>query len=209
MGGIGSGQWTRWSNQTTVESLNRIDMATLKKMGIVGKVKQGSLEWKRGKDPAVSIRFKSTENSLTLNYNFRSSNTAEWQSVEQRIALEATPCHFGGTRYWFVCTGCGARSRVLFINGKYFLCRDCNKLAYSSQNERAYDRAIRRHNKLKARITDQHGTIQRPKGMHYKTYCRLSYSCIVTQSRINELFTKMYLSIYDDRLEKWLKANPE
>lgn len=54
--------------------------------------------------------------------------------------LTATPCHYGGRRWWFVCPlsrdgeACGKRVGTLYRAGKYFGCRHCHQLAYKSQN---------------------------------------------------------------------------
>lgn len=61
------------------------------------------------------------------------------QELDYRIALTTTPCNFGGERFWFVCPlmrlgqQCGRRVGVLYRVDKYFACRTCNQLAYSSQ----------------------------------------------------------------------------
>lgn len=53
---------------------------------------------------------------------------------EQKIPLTTTPCHYGGNRFWFLCT-CGRRVGALYLGNNLFACRHCYNLTYSSRNE--------------------------------------------------------------------------
>jgi len=94
------------------------------------------------------------------------------------VALDWTPCGFGGKRAWWRCpvVGCGRRVAVLH-GGRVFACRQCNHLAYASQREADDDRATRRADKLRNRLGwvpgILHGDGDKPKGMHWRTYWRL------------------------------------
>ena len=56
------------------------------------------------------------------------------------IFLLRTPCHYGGSRAWLSCPGCGRRrAKLHFCNGNVS-CRDCHGLAYKSQLEASADR---------------------------------------------------------------------
>lgn len=78
-------------------------------------------------------------NQVRLQYVHYNSWSGRHQELDYRIALTATPCSFGGTRFWFVCPlvrlghQCGRRVGVLYRVDKYFACRTCNRLAYASQ----------------------------------------------------------------------------
>jgi len=52
----------------------------------------------------------------------------------QTVNLEQTPAHFGGSRVWFLCPGCGRRSGRLYLppRAASFLCRLCHDLTYES-----------------------------------------------------------------------------
>lgn len=54
--------------------------------------------------------------------------------VEQEIHLERTIPHYGGIRWWFICTECGARVARLHKPPleNYFWCRRCHDLTYES-----------------------------------------------------------------------------
>ena len=51
------------------------------------------------------------------------------------LALEWTPCNFGGERPWFICPGegCGRRVAILYGPTLPLLCRQCRGLVYASQ----------------------------------------------------------------------------
>jgi hypothetical protein len=93
------------------------------------------------------------------------------------------PCRFGGVRPYFVCPGvvsgiiCRRRVAKLYGAGAHFLCRHCYRLAYASQREDRYDRALRRANSIRVRLGGEPGMASqfpaRPKGMHQQTYERL------------------------------------
>jgi hypothetical protein len=71
---------------------------------------------------------------------------------------------------------CGRRITKLHLSVRYFLCRHCNKLAYASQFEQPWQRALRKSNKLKQRLdidVDGEPLLDKPKGMWVRTYGNL------------------------------------
>jgi len=120
--------------------------------------------------------------ALLLSYRIQRYGE-EWRSVEQPTPIVWMPCRFRGARPYFVCPGvvngiaCGRRVAKLYGAGTYFLCRHCYRLAYTSQREDRYDRALRRANNIRMRLGGEPGTASafpaRPKGMHRDTYERL------------------------------------
>jgi hypothetical protein len=88
----------------------------------------------------------------------------------QRVAILTTPCHYGGTRPWLACPRCSRRVAVIYLRRGLFLCRHCNRVAYTSQSEDAIGRSWRRQGKLEARLGEHW---RRPKGMHRATRQRL------------------------------------
>ena len=55
---------------------------------------------------------------------------------DYKVSLVATPCSFGGVRYWFICPDCFKRVGGLYLAPSkcYFKCRKCNNLTYHSRN---------------------------------------------------------------------------
>jgi hypothetical protein len=101
------------------------------------------------------------------------------EDVKEPVPLEWTPCNFGGERPWFVCPGdrCGRRVAILYGPGKYFLCRNRYDLRYESQREDKKNRALRRAQKIRTRLSGSANMMEpfpdKPKGMHHDTYMRL------------------------------------
>lgn len=128
------------------------------------------------------LEFRRDGNALVLSYRVRRQGE-EWEDVEQPTPIVWMPCRFGGSRPYFVCPGivsgiaCGRKVAKLYGAGTYFLCRHCYRLAYASQREDRYDRALRRANNIRVRLGGEPGTAAlfpaRPKGMRHETYERL------------------------------------
>lgn len=114
--------------------------------------------------------------ALVLSYQSRDSH-GPWQPVRQAITLAYTPCHYGGSKPWFLCPQCGRRVAVLVLGGQFFLCRHCYHLPYASQCETPLDRGYRKvrkiHEKVGANLNLTAPIRNKPKGMHWRTFERL------------------------------------
>jgi len=89
----------------------------------------------------------------------------------QTIELGWSPCYFGGKRPWFLCPCCYRRCAKLldyYENG--LRCRRCYGAGYAVENDTPEWRLRRRIEKLENRLADG---LDRPKGMHRRTYERL------------------------------------
>ena len=177
MGGQGSGPGSRWNSKKTTESQDRIDIRLLKKWGhLNGSTYFGSWSWSCGGNPTGSINYRVDSERIVLSYRHRVSG-GEWESVEQTIRFDRTPCRYGGHRYWFFCPRCSRRVAVLYGAGKYFLCRHCYDLTYSSQQENLSDRLMRKSRKIRKQLGGGNSLLDpfpfKPKNMHWKTYYRL------------------------------------
>ena len=149
-------------------------------------VSGNSLTWrwlKNGQEVA-SIGIRVGSHDMVLSYRWNSSGEA----VEQRVQMETSPCHLGGRRHWFTCPRCSKRVAVLYAPGRYFACRRCGGLGYTTQKEGAGDRAATKADKIRKRLGWEDGILNgggcKPKGMHWKTYYRLTnlHDGLVNQS---------------------------
>ena len=84
----------------------------------------------------------------------------------------------------------------LQLLGRYFLCRHCNALAYASQYEQPWQRALRRANKLKQRLGVDVGIAEpfpdKPKGMWVRTYACLLDEILQAEILANEAQTNRF-----------------
>ncbi|MEN8133639.1 MAG: hypothetical protein ABFS45_26435, partial [Pseudomonadota bacterium] len=133
--------------------------------------------WSCNGEPAGSIGLRAENGRIVLDYSYQ-LNGGEREHVECPVQLSDTSCNYGGSRSWFLCPirGCGRRVAILYQLGKYFGCRHCGDLAYSSQQEREYDRMMRKSRKSIKRLGGNlHDDVypNKPKHMHWKTYDRL------------------------------------
>lgn len=174
MGGLGSGNRYRVSSKALAEECCSIDVRQLHQWGYPDPWQRISLKWNNGS----SIGIKTKPGAIELFYTV-SSNEQQGEDVRIEVLLAWTPCNYGGKRPWFICPGkgCGKRVAKLYLDSKYFLCRHCHDLAYSSQrrsrSSRLLDKAQKIYRKLGADICDDLSATPKPKGMHWRTYERL------------------------------------
>lgn len=147
-----------------------------------GRLRAGEqFSWRCG-ERTGTINVRVEADAVVLTYRVRSLLAAKWKPIEQRLPLTWTPCHFGGTRPWFVCSVwangryCGRRVGVLYLAGELFACRYCHGLAYESQQYNSVGWSISRSQKIRIRLggsPDPFGPIpERPRGMWSRTYER-------------------------------------
>ena len=166
----------RWSSKNTTSSFRGLDVRWLLRRGHLQPGRRFSLQWTRNDEPNGSIGGHTEMDRIVLSYSQRERGEA-WQPVEYPVWLDWTPCHYGGQRVWFLCParGCGRRVAVLY-GGVVFACRYCLQLAYESQREQPYQRALSRAQKIYIRLgrtSSMDSVPGKPKGMHWRTYRRL------------------------------------
>lgn len=176
MGGYGSG---RKFGADCTEDFRSIDIRRWQRDGHIVLGRYFDVEWKRNGEKIAAISVKIENEQIRLTY-FYQKYGGEWENLDYPVRLQTTACHYGGIRYWFTCpaANCGRRIVKLYSGGKIFACRHCYKLAYKSQRETPGDRAIRKADKLRDKLNWDPGILNscgwKPKGMHWKTYYRLT-----------------------------------
>lgn len=194
MGGVGSGTWCRWSKRKTLEECHRIDVRFMYKRGLLKEGMAGSLSWTTRGEPSGSISYRSYDGSLLLSYLLTSGDSKPEQ-INDQIQVEWTPCNYGGRRPWFRCPSCIRRVMVLARQGRMFRCRKCQQLSYGSQTEMRADRLIRKARKIRALVgaSDdlQEPIWRKPKGMHRKTFDRLSQKDRIISAKIDSFVARL------------------
>jgi hypothetical protein len=156
-----------------------------------------SSSWTRGGEPSARINVRTEPNAVVLSYRSRNRGASEWKSIEQRVPIAWTTCHFGGQRPWFVCSiysnvrYCGRRAAVLYGAGELFACRRCWGLAYESQQETPMRRGVFKAQKIRMRLGGSVNLFEpfpgKPKRMHWRTYLRLRARAEAAEDHSNEL----------------------
>ena len=200
MGGIGSGRHWRYSNKITTDEMLPLDVRRLQRDKLLSAGKRFEWVWSKNDEPIGKIQITAQENAVTLDYRFQERD-GDWESLSYEVVLLSQPCHFKGERRWFACPtrGCGRRVAILY-GGRVFACRKCHQLVYPSQREAVYQRAQRKAESLRKRLGwppgyDSCGS--KPKGMHWKTFDRLTHE-IEKQERISDLgFAELMFEKYE------------
>jgi hypothetical protein len=193
MGGFGSGnrRYGQCSKRTT-DDMRGLDVRTLHRGDWLKPGAWGQWTWTCNGERSAWIEFRATTDGVVLSYRQRQPG-GDWRDMEYLVRVEWTPCHYGGTRPWWLCpaAGCGRRVALLF-GGAFFACRHCHRLAYASTRESEQDRAMRRADTLRKRLGWEHGILNgsggKPKGMHWRTYFRLHQA---VNDRMEAAFTHM------------------
>lgn len=179
MGGPGSGErWDRSARNLTDLCL-QIDVRRLQREGLLTPARVFGWKWTAGPETVGAIEVRVGGDQIHLVYRHRDGDGDEWQATNYPVRLEWTPCHFGGSRPWFLCpaAGCGRRVAILYC-GPIFACRHCHRLVYRCQRESPYDRAARRADKICGRLGWLPGLCNakggKKKGMHWRTFKRLT-----------------------------------
>ncbi|MCG2777913.1 MAG: hypothetical protein L6406_19770 [Desulfobacterales bacterium] len=145
MGGYGSGRSWGFSKKNTVEDCRNLDINRWMREGIVkpNTHRFGVWAWYRDKKKVASIGYESdcdgNSGYIRLFYTWNKT-----EKVDYQVPLVTTRPHFGGLRWWFICPilGCSRRAGKLYSppGRKYFGCRECYDLTYTScQDSHKFD----------------------------------------------------------------------
>ena len=175
MGGLGSGRYGGWP---TVESSLTLDLYKLIHDGLL-RPSSGTLTWtyvgsgERVASVSYQVSMGDQRGWIHLRYT-RARWDGTQHDVESWIELVTTPQPFGGRRWWFRCPRTGARVAKLHLppGAPTFASQRAYRLAYKSQCEGAYDRAIGRAYKLRCRLGAKGGIgdyVAKPRWMRWAT----------------------------------------
>lgn len=177
MGGMGSGRRDQGGKDTT-EGARPLDIRKLHRAGVLTPGRWFGWEWTVCDRPVANIHVCVEAGHVLLVYRHRHRGDSERQNVKQPVYLDYTACTYGGSRPWWLCPNCGRRVAVLYGPGKLYACRHCYKLVYECQRETSDDRAARRADTIRRRLGWDVGILNppgtKPKGMHWRTYQRLT-----------------------------------
>ena len=178
MGGMGSG---RQNGRQKVEGVRCLDINKLNRDGALNPGASLTSRWSRNGQPFGSVAIRGGSDRITIACRCQTRD-GPWAKVEQIIPILWKPCRYGGQRPYFACTGqvrgvrCNRTAIKLYGAGQYFFCRRCYRLAYASQSETYYDRALRRAQAIRTKLGGTGSMMDpfpiRPKGIWRKTYQR-------------------------------------
>jgi len=115
--------------------------------------------------------------------------------LEQRLDLVGHPRHFGGRQWYFRCPVTGRKCSVVWLlpGADRFCSRQAwdKQVAYSTQFESPFDRAITAREKVKDRLIGTHNRREydlppKPKWMRWNTYERLATNYYFQQGIIDK-----------------------
>jgi len=175
VGGIFSGRKPAQNTKPSPEEFITLDVRELRKEGGLAPKQSYNLhKYSCGLKMGI-LAVTTRQDRLSLQYT--AVNEQNRQCSSQSVAIDWTPCHFGGRRPWFVCPNESCDKRVAILYGPHrFLCRNCHGIAYQSQRETEIQRLIRKMETLRAKFSGPTKTIgssqelSRPKGMHQQTF---------------------------------------
>jgi hypothetical protein len=150
MGGPNSGNhyhWWRGTKKTTVEACKDLDANRLMREGLLraGRQTTGYWTWTYEGGGFFVVNFEADTRdpaaaSMRLHYSWVWSSTKQQDSASYTVSLTTTQPRLGGLRWWFTCPlvvnghPCECRVGKLYLPpyGRYFGCRHCHKLTYTS-----------------------------------------------------------------------------
>ncbi len=201
MGSIGSGRTT---TRSKVEDRLSIDVNKMHRTGYLAAGNTGRYVWSRKGKTIAKAKFACDGVVLTLEYRARQSTTSNWSDITEKIPIERLPCHFGGSRPFFICPGfaqgqeCWRRVGKLFCSGQYFLCRHCHNLACTSQSEIELDRLYRSANKKRVSLGGVPGALspfpKKPRAMWWKTFEKHISAIDEIESRADAVLQEYFMN---------------
>jgi hypothetical protein len=185
------------------EAMHRIEINWMRENGYLNPGRWATTSWSRGNEPTGSIGTGAHDGWLELVYR------ANDETIRDVVRYRRTQTNFGGWRDWFECPRCLRACGVLY-GGKYFRCRKCHRLTYSSQYEEAWERIRSKADRIRKKLGDRHGISvgdlnpfpPRPKGMHHRTYRRLERQDLAYQELLALGFESAFYARFGKHLDR-------
>ena len=153
--GTGGSRWRagRPGWRRKCEHLLGLDVRRLAREGRLCPGSTFGRHWSRGGEPSGNITVTVGDGYVRLCYRLTPYGQ-EPLEFDYQVGLARTPCHYGGSRPWFVCPRCHSRRAVLYgiASDGRFGCRKCMRLAYASETESVVYRITRKSHKLEAML---------------------------------------------------------
>lgn len=142
----------RWTQNNAVEDHYSVSTKFLNKHGYFKGYQCGNVFWtnsfgERTASIGVYVSVGGWQGEIRFQYNFTDRLSDKKTQYDYMVRLVATPCRYGGKRWWFICplinggVNCQRRVGVLYLGGRYFGCRKCLNLVYqSSKDSHKFDR---------------------------------------------------------------------
>jgi hypothetical protein len=202
MGGFGSGRFGRRSEHVFSNEVLRLALSDLAKASVFASLDR-AVAVVVGAEVEIVADINGSDH-VRVHLGTRTGNEPRhwpragrqvmpehWIDVDScfiELGLQRQP--FGGYRLWFICPGyCGRRCSVLYrphdTTARAFACRACCNVRYKSQRLGKSYRLESRAESIFARLIRAEGELLRPKGMHLRTFDRLSRSAedLIARSR--------------------------
>ena len=143
MGGFGSGR-SSGDGKITVEDclILNINKLVRDRTLYADLHRTGTLTWTNRVTGATisSVGYEVDTSNLSIPWlRLFYTHTGTGEKVDFKIYLQTTEPNFGGIRWWLICPLMGCNRRVTKLHsppgGKYFGCRECYDLTYTSCQE--------------------------------------------------------------------------
>src|SRR5215471_36612 len=173
--GIGSGRSHHVGAAGKVEDWRAIDLADLKRMGLLKPIVGGRIKaivWKNDQGGLDKLGIIPSARGIQF-----VKRDDEGKLAGLFVGYTHTSTMFGGFRKWFACPGCRRPTRILYgVNT--LRCRRCRQLKYASQSEASNWRAQRKALSIRRRVGAGGDALGRPfppkpPKMRWATYRRL------------------------------------
>ncbi len=203
------------NRKSRVDEVRSIDILDLQRKGVFSKGSSWSWtsSWSRNGEVVafISYRVEAGENGpsgLRFMYSIGEKDTGEKKDYDYVISVVATPCNFGGKRWWYMCPlvvngrSCRRRCRIVYMppGAEYFGCRECHRLTYESRQrhrEKFYEGFEKPYKTVD--VLQEELARARSWRKKEKLWCRLSRACTAIESYADSITNRKPKIIYKEK----------